>query len=127
MLIIIITFLLFCFHNKLYIVYASNIAGYFNNLNYGNFENLDFKIRSTMRKEVSDAGLCGKTIDSYMSYLNHLIKFMEDQSLDNYTGDVGELFFHMTRNNSTLTGEEQTFIKWLECLIILLVWKNLRL
>ena len=63
-----------------------------------------FKIRSTMRKELSEAGLCGKTIDSYMSYLNHLIKFMEDQSLDSYTGDVGELFFHMTRNNSTLTG-----------------------
>ena len=53
-----------------------------------------FEMRSAMRKELNAVGLSGATIESYLYSLNHLVRFMEEQSLEEYSADVGKSFMH---------------------------------
>ena len=53
-----------------------------------------FEMRSAMRKELIAVGLYRATIESYLCSLNHLVRFMEEQSLEEYSADVGKSFMH---------------------------------
>ena len=62
-----------------------------------------FEIRSKLRQELKDIGMAESTKLDYLASANNLIRFMENQNFTEYSKEVGDVFFRLTRNESSLS------------------------
>lgn len=61
------------------------------------------EMRSRCRQALKDEGLTGGTIEFYVGSLYHLITYMENMGLSEYTKEVGDSFIDFTLHNPSIS------------------------